>query len=103
MTRVNGRPEPEVIMNYVDGFSYSKYKMEAAFHSGGFLEKPTAKAIHAKDPSAPVPKREDVDLIVHEFEITKAHAEKVLSENGADISKALAALVAASTTPPQTS
>ena len=38
--------------------------MEAAFHSGGFLEKPAVKAIHAKDLSAPVPKREDVDLIV---------------------------------------
>lgn len=38
--------------------------MEAAFHPGGFLEKPAVKTIHAKDPSAPVPKREDVDLIV---------------------------------------
>ena len=38
--------------------------MEAAFHSGGFLEKPAVKTIHPKDPSVPVPKREDVDLIV---------------------------------------
>ena len=42
-------------------------------------------------------------LKVHEFEITKAQAEKVLSENGGDIIKALGALVAAPTTPPQAS
>jgi hypothetical protein len=51
-------------LQYLDGFSYSKYKMEEAFRPGGFLEKPPLKAIHLKDPSAPVPKREDIDLIV---------------------------------------
>ena len=39
-------------------------------------------------------------LQVHEFEITKTQAEKVLSENGGDIIKSLGALVAAPTTPP---
>jgi len=42
-------------------------------------------------------------LQVHEFEITKAQAEKVLSENGGDVMKALNALVAAPATPPQAS
>ncbi|KAF8969586.1 hypothetical protein BDZ97DRAFT_1794061 [Flammula alnicola] len=98
MSRSNGRLEPEVIMNYVDGFAYSKHKMEEAFRPGGFLEKAAAKSpaalAHAKDPAMPAPKREDVDLIVHEFEISRAQAEKVLSENGADVVKALNALVA---------
>ncbi|CAA7270970.1 unnamed protein product [Cyclocybe aegerita] len=95
MSRSNGRSEPEVIVNYGDGFAYSKHKMEEAFRPGGFLEKPPAKPAAIKDPSAPVLKREDVDLIVREFEIPRANAEKVLSENGGDITKALRALAAA--------
>jgi len=91
MTRSNGRPEPEVIMNYADGFSYSKGKMEEAFRPGGILEKAPAKA--AKDHLVPVPKREDVDLIVHEFEIPRGQAEKVLTENGGDVGKTLRALI----------
>ncbi|KAG9226524.1 hypothetical protein CCMSSC00406_0005809 [Pleurotus cornucopiae] len=87
----NGRPEPEVIMNYADGFAYSKGKMEEAFRPGGILEKPPTKP--AKDPNAPPIKREDIDLIVHELGITRAQAEKALAENGGDVSKALLYLI----------
>ncbi|KAF8237698.1 hypothetical protein L208DRAFT_1355988 [Tricholoma matsutake] len=80
---MNGRPEPEVIMNYGDGFSYSKGKMEEAYRAGGILEKPPTKA--TKDPSASTLKREDIDLIVHEFEIPRVQAEKALAEQAADL------------------
>ncbi|KAF7799609.1 hypothetical protein EIP86_010847 [Pleurotus ostreatoroseus] len=60
MARSNGRPEPEVIVNFADGMGYSKGKMEEAFRQGGLLDKPVIKGnkeiAHAK--------REDVDLIV---------------------------------------
>jgi len=105
MSRSNGRLEPEVIVNYGDGFAYSKYKMEEAFRIGGFLDKPAAKPPAAishsgggssgkGDPSLPPLKKEDVDIIVHEFEIPRIQAEKVLAENGADLEKALRVLVA---------
>ncbi|EPQ57874.1 hypothetical protein GLOTRDRAFT_98692 [Gloeophyllum trabeum ATCC 11539] len=84
-----GRPEPEVIVNYADGYAYSKGKMEEAFRSGLF-EKPASKS---KDTAKVVHKKEDVDLIVNEFEITKAQAEKALVENGGDLAKTLKALV----------
>ncbi|KAF9478506.1 hypothetical protein BDN70DRAFT_879945 [Pholiota conissans] len=97
MSVSNGRPEAEVIVNYADGFAFSKYKMEEAFRNGGFLERPAVKSpaalAHARDALGPAPKREDVDLIMHEFEISRAQAEKVLSENGGDVVKALTALV----------
>jgi len=101
MSRSNGRLEPEVIVNYADGFAYSKHKMEEAFRAGGFLDKPPAKSPHCaptatKDAALPPPKREDIDLIIHEFEITRGEAERVLSENGGDLTKALTSLV----TPP---
>ncbi|KAH9484450.1 hypothetical protein JR316_0003932 [Psilocybe cubensis] len=99
MSRTNGRLEPEVIMNYADGFAYSKGKMEEAFRPGGFLDKPAAKSpasiANAKESNTPALKREDIDLIVHEFEITRAQAEKALSENDSDIGKTLRALVSA--------
>ncbi|RDB22257.1 hypothetical protein Hypma_010664 [Hypsizygus marmoreus] len=91
MSRSNGRPEPEVIMNFADGFSYSKGKMDEAFRAGGILEKSPTKT--PKDPAVTALKREDVDLIVHEFEIPRAHAEKALVENGGDVEKTLVALV----------
>ncbi|KAF8077619.1 hypothetical protein FPV67DRAFT_3789 [Lyophyllum atratum] len=91
MSRSNGRPEPEVIMNFADGFSYSKGKMEEAFRAGGILDKTPAKV--AKDPAVAALKREDVDLIVHEFEIPRSQAEKALVDNGGDVAKALLALI----------
>ncbi|KAG5636283.1 hypothetical protein H0H81_008538 [Sphagnurus paluster] len=92
MSRSNGRPEPEVIMNFADGFSYSKGKMEEAFRPGGLLEK-AAPAKAAKDPAVAALKRDDIDLVVHEFEIPRAQAEKALVENGGDLEKTLRALV----------
>ncbi|KAF8912837.1 hypothetical protein CPB84DRAFT_1759621 [Gymnopilus junonius] len=95
MSRSNGRLESEVIANYIDGFSYSKHKMEEAFRSGGFLDKPPAKSpTHSREANAPVLKREDIDLIVHEFEVSRSQAEKILAANDADLGKALRALVA---------
>jgi len=92
MSRSNGRPEPEVIINYADGFAYSKGKMDEAFRPGGILDgKGPVKAV--KDNSSHAFKKEDVDLIVHEFEIPRNQAEKVLVENGGDITKALRGLV----------
>ncbi|KAJ7578497.1 hypothetical protein C8J56DRAFT_349884 [Mycena floridula] len=90
MSRSNGRPEPEVIMNYNDGFAYSKGKMDAALASG-VLEKPVkpTKEITAGPPL----KKEDIDFIVQEFEISRAQAEKALHENGGDLNKTLKALV----------
>jgi len=77
-------------MNFGDGFAYSKGKMEEAFRSGGILDKPPTKAL--KDSVSF--KREDVDLIVHELEIPRVHAEKALAEHGGDVVKALQALIA---------
>jgi len=91
MSRSNGRPEPEVIVNFADGLSYSKGKMEEAFRAGGILEKVPTKAL--KDPAAAALKRDDIDLIVHEFEITRSQAEKFLLENSGDLPKTLLALV----------
>ncbi|PPQ99213.1 hypothetical protein CVT24_009232 [Panaeolus cyanescens] len=94
MSYSNGRAEAEVIVNYADGLAYSKHKLEEAFRAGGLLERPPVKApTKAKDPSAPTPKREDIDLIVNEFEIPRAQAEKVLIDNGGDIQNALRSLI----------
>ncbi|KAI0929264.1 hypothetical protein AcW1_006251 [Taiwanofungus camphoratus] len=68
---------------FADGYAYSKGKMEEAFRSG-LLDKPTVKA---KDSASG--KREDVDLLIHELEIPRAQAEKILTENNGDILKAL--------------
>jgi len=78
-------------MNYADGFSYSKGKMEEAFRAGGILDKAPPKAV--KDASITSLKREDIDLIVHEFEIPRGQAEKALAEHGGDINKTLQSLV----------
>ncbi|TRM59223.1 hypothetical protein BD626DRAFT_559672 [Schizophyllum amplum] len=87
----NGRPEPEVIVQYLDGFAYNKVKMEEAFLPGGFLaEKPATKPHPPKDPSV---KKEDVDLIANEFELPRAKAEKILQQHAGDVTKALRSLV----------
>ncbi|KAJ4478478.1 hypothetical protein J3R30DRAFT_3695182 [Lentinula aciculospora] len=84
----NGRPEPEVIMNFSDGYSYSKAKLDSACFA--ILENGPVKAI--KD-SKPAPKKEDIDFIVNEFEISRAQAERSLSDNGMDIVKTMHALI----------
>lgn len=87
--------------------------MEEAFRPGGLLDKAPVKV--PKDPATAVIKREDIDLIVghfpflvlvevlsewivdlqvHEFEITRTQAEKVLLESEGDVVKALEACVA---------
>ncbi|SJK97245.1 uncharacterized protein ARMOST_00496 [Armillaria ostoyae] len=91
MSRTNGRPEPEVIMNYVDGFSYSKGKMDEAFRPGGILEKGPVKPV--KDSSVTAIKKDDIDIIVNEFELTRAQAEKVLAQHQGDVVAALKALI----------
>ncbi|GLB34613.1 hypothetical protein LshimejAT787_0201780 [Lyophyllum shimeji] len=91
MSQSNGRPEPEVIMNFADGFSYSKNRMEEAFRAGGILDRAPTKP--AKDPAVTALKREDVDLIIQEFEIARPRAEKALAENGGDVVKTLLALI----------
>lgn len=84
LSRANGRPEAEVIVNFADGYSYSKGKMEEAFRSG-LMDKPSPKA----GKEAHAFKREDVDLLVHELEIPRAQAEKMLAANKGDVAKTL--------------
>ncbi|KAJ7286438.1 hypothetical protein C8J57DRAFT_1051280 [Mycena rebaudengoi] len=92
----NGRPEPEVIINYSDGFSYVKAAMQEAFRPGGILEKGPV-VLHAAPPLTKAQRetirREDVELIVSEFEVTKAQAERVLAEHKGNVGDALRALM----------
>ncbi|PSR77586.1 hypothetical protein PHLCEN_2v7776 [Hermanssonia centrifuga] len=87
-SRSNGRPEPEVIVNFADGLAYSKGKMEEAFRQGGLLDKP-----YKSSKEASTVKREDMDLIVHELEIPRIQAEKALLTANGDIAKALEGLI----------
>ncbi|KAJ6531130.1 hypothetical protein B0H19DRAFT_966828 [Mycena capillaripes] len=95
-SRTNGRPEPEVIMNYSDGFSYVKGAMAEAFRPGGLLDKPPA-VIHSARPLTKAQRdtirKEDVKLIVSEFEIPEAQAERVLLEHKGNVTDALRSLV----------
>ncbi|GBE81859.1 hypothetical protein BKA93DRAFT_743853 [Sparassis latifolia] len=84
LARSNGRPEPEVIVNFADGCAYSKGKMEEVFRSG-FMDKPVAK--HAREPGSA--KRDDIDLLVHELEIPRHQAERLLIEKNGDIVRVL--------------
>ncbi|KAF8517513.1 hypothetical protein BU17DRAFT_49671 [Hysterangium stoloniferum] len=88
--RINDRPGPEVIVNFGDGFAYSKQRMDEAFRSGLF-DKPPSKApkeVHAA-------KKEDVELIMNEFEISRLQAERALAAANGDVVKALKDLVSA--------
>ncbi|TEB25979.1 hypothetical protein FA13DRAFT_1692777 [Coprinellus micaceus] len=89
MSLRNGRPEPEVIVNYSDGFSYSKGKLEEGYRE--IADKVPVKP--HKDPAVGALKKEDIDLVMTEFEIPRSKAEKILVENGSDVKKALEALV----------
>ncbi|PAV23793.1 hypothetical protein PNOK_0086100 [Pyrrhoderma noxium] len=84
----NGRPEPEVIVNFVDGLSYSKGKLEAALLAGGIFENsaPKSKETHNV-------KKEDVELIIRELEIPRIQAERALSNNNGNLEQALATLI----------
>ncbi|KAJ7355882.1 hypothetical protein DFH08DRAFT_773166 [Mycena albidolilacea] len=87
--------QPEVIMNYGDGFSYVKAAMADAFRPGGLLDKPPAVIRPAPLTKAQRDsiRKEDVKLIVSEFEIPDAQAERVLLEHKGNITDALRALV----------
>ncbi|KAG8717084.1 hypothetical protein FRC08_008213 [Ceratobasidium sp. 394] len=82
------RPEAEVIINFQDGYSYSKGRMDAALSSGIFDKIPEKKA-----PEYPGLNKADVKLIQTEMEITEVQAKKALSENGGDVVKTLLSLV----------
>nr|VWP00198.1 N/A [Ganoderma boninense] len=89
--RSNGRlPEPEVIANFLDGNSYSKGKLEEAFRTLR-LDRPYPKPAKAAPTSH---KAEDIDLIVREFEVTRAQAEKILTQANGNIGDALQRLLA---------
>ncbi|KAF8205546.1 hypothetical protein K438DRAFT_1579277 [Mycena galopus ATCC 62051] len=94
-SRTNGRPEPEVIMNYGDGFSYVKAAMAEAFRPGGILDKPPAviRAAPLTKAQRDTIRKEDVKVIVTEFEIPEAQAERLLLEHQGNVSNALRALV----------
>ncbi|RDX56340.1 hypothetical protein K466DRAFT_485036 [Polyporus arcularius HHB13444] len=92
LSRSNGRPEPEVIANFLDGNSYSKGKLDEAFRVLR-LDKPYPKPAKAGPSQF---KQEDIDLLVQEFELTRPQAEKVLAEADGGIAEALQRLIAAS-------
>ncbi|KAL0565640.1 hypothetical protein V5O48_016379 [Marasmius crinis-equi] len=88
MSRSNGtRPEPEVIMNFADGFSYVKAKLDEAYIKviGPDLPSNQTQKVQCK--------KEDVDLLMNEFEISRAQAEKALSANDKDVAKTIQALI----------
>ncbi|KAF7311181.1 hypothetical protein MKEN_01019600 [Mycena kentingensis (nom. inval.)] len=93
-TTRNGRPEPEVIMNFTDGFSYAKGAMAEAFRE--IADKPPVLQ-HANPPltkaQRELAKKEDVDIIVAEFEIPRAQAERLLVEHQGKLQDALRALL----------
>ncbi|KAG9128508.1 hypothetical protein FRC07_005875 [Ceratobasidium sp. 392] len=84
------RPEAEVIINFQDGFSYSKGRMDAALTSGIFDKTADKKAIEYTGLN-----KADVKLVQTELEITEVQAKKALSENGGDVVKTLLSLVSA--------
>ncbi|KAG2146208.1 hypothetical protein DEU56DRAFT_731721 [Suillus clintonianus] len=83
----NGRGEAEVLTTFSDGYSYSKTKLEES------LRHVLALKLAKSTKDAAIMKREDVDLIVNELGIPRSQAEKVLSESGGELEKALRALV----------
>lgn len=84
----NGRIEPEVVINFADGWSYSKQRMEDAFRSGLF-DKPPAKAAKESHNC----KKEDVEFIVNELEVPRIQAERALAATNGDVTKALQTLI----------
>ncbi|KIK61840.1 hypothetical protein GYMLUDRAFT_42261 [Collybiopsis luxurians FD-317 M1] len=98
MSRSNGRPEPEVIMNFSDGYSYSKSKLDAACfaileHTPSQIKAAAALKDGKDGKDVKPPRKEDIDLIVNEFEIPRSRAEKALLENDKDVVKTMHALI----------
>ncbi|KAH8800590.1 hypothetical protein DL96DRAFT_1719660 [Flagelloscypha sp. PMI_526] len=86
MSWTNGRPEPEIIVNFADGFSYNKTRLEEFFRSG-FLDKAYVKPSQGALPSGI--KKEDIEVLMNEFDLPKPKAEKALTDAGGDLTKAL--------------
>ncbi|CAE6450368.1 unnamed protein product [Rhizoctonia solani] len=84
------RPEAEVIINFQDGYSYSKGRMEAALTSGVLEKSAEKKAVEYAGLS-----KADIKLVQTEMEVTEAQAKKALSENDGDVVKTLLSLVSA--------
>jgi len=72
-----------VIANFADGLSYSKTKLEELFRAGFFEPKFKKKA------AVPSQKKEDVEFLMKEFEVSKAVAEKALIQNEGDLDRAV--------------
>ncbi|KAL4067835.1 hypothetical protein V8B97DRAFT_2004076 [Scleroderma yunnanense] len=87
-TKTYNGQEAEVIASFHDGYSYSKTKLEASLRELVYDRKPVKPV---KEPINA--KREDVDVIVNEFEISRQLAEKLLTDHDGDLTKALRALV----------
>lgn len=88
----NGRGgQPEVIVSFVDGQSYSRTRLDEAFRAG-FFDRPAPSKAAKETVNA---KKEDVECIVRELELTKPEAERVLTEHGGDLQAALRTLVCA--------
>ncbi|KAF8559847.1 hypothetical protein OG21DRAFT_1480566 [Imleria badia] len=84
----NGR-EAEVIAQFNDGYSYSKTKLDASLREL-VQDRKSVKSVKGQV----AVKKDDVDLVMKEFDITQAQAEKALSENEGDLDRTLLALVA---------
>lgn len=90
-------------VQFSDGLSYSKTKLEELYRSGFFDPKPKKKTV------TPPQKKEDVDFLVgthlhstgqrktkdfqfsqmKEFEISKTEAEKTLAQNDGNLAKSI--------------
>ncbi|KAH7343300.1 hypothetical protein B0J17DRAFT_641840 [Rhizoctonia solani] len=84
------RPEAEVIINFQDGYSYSKGRMDAALTSGVMEKSAEKKATEYVGLN-----KADIKLVQTEIEVTGAQAKKALSENNGDVVKTLLSLVSA--------
>jgi len=92
-TTVNGRyADAEVIVTFSDGWSYSKTRM-AKFQEDGGLSSVPPLSKPPREKEVVVPKKEDVQLIMTEFEVSKPVAEKALVQAKGNLKKALEILI----------
>lgn len=90
-----GAADLEKVTDYAEEKEISASNLDSAINAIADKRKRDAdqKAELEKRLASVKVKKEDVDLIVHEFEISKQRAERVLKENNGDIKLALGALV----------
>ncbi|KAK4686603.1 hypothetical protein P7C73_g3525, partial [Tremellales sp. Uapishka_1] len=92
-------PQGEVIMDFADGGSYIKHKLENAvveLERRRLTKEEGLKASKAMEALSVVPsaaKAEDVEFIVAQMGCSKDEAEVALKANGGDLVKTLIALV----------